>query len=113
MMCANTGKWLTLEQHVYQSIEKCIFTLLGTRLRRRAFGSIVPELLDHAPTPFNLSLLQAGLVLAVMNFEKRFRFTRVVLTPSTGQLDIDIAGLINDQPVQYHYRYYSMGADNG
>ena len=109
MMCAQTGRWLTLEDHVYQSIEKCIFTLLGTRLRRRAFGSIVPGLLDHAPTPTMLALLQAGLVLSVMNFEKRFRFTHVRLTPSEGALDIDVAGLISDQPVQYHYRYATWG----
>ena len=112
MMCAQTGRWLTLEEHVYQSIEKCIFTLLGTRLCRRAFGSIVPGLIDHAPTPSILALLQAGLVLSVMNFEKRFRFTRVSLTPSEGALDIDIAGLISDQPVQYHYRY-AVGGANG
>ena len=109
MMCAQTGRWLTLEEHVYQSIEKCIFTTLGTRLCRRAFGSIVPALIDHAPTPTILALLQSGLVLAVMNFEKRFRFTRVSLTPSEGALDIDIAGLINGQPVQYHYRYATWG----
>ncbi len=105
MMCAETGKWLTLEQHVYQSIETCIFTMLGTRLCRRNFGSILPGLIDHAPTPSVLALLQAGLVLAVMQFEKRFRFTNITLTPSAGALDIDIAGLISDQPVQYHYRY--------
>ena len=113
MMCADTGKWLSLDEHVYQSIEKCIFTLIGTRIRRRAFGSIVPELIDHAPTPFNLALLQADLVLAVMRWEKRFKFTAIRLTPSPGQLDIQIAGDINDQPVQYHYRHNLAEVNNG
>ena len=111
MMCADTGRWLSLEDHVYQSIEKIIFTTIGTRIMRRAFGTILPELIDGTPTLSTLGMARAGIATGIARFERRYQTTRLVLTPREGTLDIELAGFINDKPVQFAYAY-TAGANS-
>ena len=68
--------------HLAQSIRDVLTTPLGSRVQRRDYGSLLPELIDQ---PFNdhtrLQLFGAT-ATALMRWEPRIRLTRVSITPS-------------------------------
>jgi phage baseplate assembly protein W len=111
MMNAATGQWLDLDAHIYQSIDKIINTLKGTRIHRRAFGSLVPSMVDQAPTPAILATLRAALALEVMRWERRFTITQIAIEPSEGKLNLSLQGTINDKAVQFQYT--DLGGTHG
>ncbi|CAQ43909.1 GPW/gp25 family protein [Stenotrophomonas maltophilia] len=67
--------------HLVQSIRDVLTTPIGSRIQRRDYGSLLPELIDQ---PFNdhtrLQLFGAT-ATALMRWEPRMRLTRVALTP--------------------------------
>jgi len=79
--------------HLVQSIRDVLTTPLGSRVQRRDYGSLLPELIDQ---PFNdhtrLQLFGAA-ATALMRWEPRIRLTRVSLTPSDtpGAFLLDLA----------------------
>ncbi len=80
-----TGRALGGVDHLHQSVSTILGTPLGTRIGRRDFGSLIPELLDQ---PLNdrtrLALIAAG-ALALLRQEPRIRARRILL-------EIDAAG---------------------
>ncbi|MBI1495403.1 GPW/gp25 family protein [Halocynthiibacter styelae] len=50
-MCRHTGKRLTGWDHIRQSLDVIFTTRVGTRLERRAFGSVAPDLTDKPSVP--------------------------------------------------------------
>lgn len=79
--------------HLVQSIRDVLTTPIGSRIQRRDYGSLLPELIDQ---PFNdhtrLQLLGAT-ATALMRWEPRMRLTRVALTPgdTPGAFLLDLA----------------------
>ena len=73
-------------------------TRLGTRVMRREYGSLLPELVDH---PFNDTTrlrVYAATVMALMRWEPRISLSRVQFLGATlqGQSFLDIDGSIVD-----------------
>ncbi|SFB45432.1 hypothetical protein SAMN03159488_03997 [Pseudomonas sp. NFIX10] len=93
-----TGAPLTAEENIAQSISDILSTRLGTRVMRREYGSLLPDLVDH---PFNdTTRLQvyAATVIALMRWEPRISLSRVQFLGTTlqGQASLDIEGSIVD-----------------
>jgi uncharacterized protein len=95
-MNATTGRAITDLDHLYQSIAKILTTPLASCVKRRPFGSALPDLVD---APFNgatRTRLYAAVATALMKWEPRVTLTRVQLaTEGSGGADeqvIDLEG---------------------
>lgn len=80
-MDSTTGKLLAGAAHLEQSITDILGTPLGTRLCRRQYGSIVPQLLDQPNNELGRVRIIAAAAHALLRQEGRARLSRVVLSP--------------------------------
>lgn len=77
---SRTGRKLEGEAHLRQSIADILTTPVGTRVMRRDYGSLLPELIDQ---PFNGATrmrMYGATATALMRWEPRIRLTRVDLS---------------------------------
>lgn len=93
-MDATTGKPLSGDAHLAQSVADILTTPIGSRVMRRSYGSLIPSLIDapiNAATPM---LIRAATVLAIRAWEPRLSIARVRLfgAPARGALTIQISG---------------------
>lgn len=70
-MCRYTGKALSEHQHIAQSIADILTTPVGSRLLRRSYGSLIPELLDGPLNPEMRLRVMSAAIDAVTRWEKR------------------------------------------
>ncbi|MFP3794715.1 GPW/gp25 family protein [Paraburkholderia sp. SIMBA_027] len=78
-MNASTGRSIVDLDHLYQSVAKILTTPLASCVKRRTFGSEIPDLVD---APFNgatRTRLYAAVATAIMKWEPRIVLTRVQL----------------------------------
>lgn len=102
-MNRETGAALSIEAHIEQSCSDILSTRLGTRVMRREYGSLLPELVDH---PFNdLTRLRvyAATVMALMRWEHRVSLSQVQFKGATLQgqsvLDIECRRVDTNEPL--------------
>jgi hypothetical protein len=76
-MDARTGRAIAGMPHIRQSIADILTTRIGTRVMRREYGSLLPELIDHPANPANLLRMQAASIMAILRWEPRVRVTRI------------------------------------
>lgn len=112
---ATTGRALDGIAHLGQSIGDILMTPLGSRIMRRDYGSLLPELIDQ---PFNDATrlrLYGATALALMRWEPRVRLIRIQLfqgtTPGSYTLDLECSLLANTRSsdrtrltIPLHYR---------
>ncbi|WP_337190361.1 GPW/gp25 family protein [Altericroceibacterium endophyticum] len=99
-MNRHSGKALSGEDHIAQSIGDILTTPIGSRVMRRDYGSRLFELVD---TPLNsrTSLLWTAATAAALDkWEPRLRVTRVKLTgfDGSGTPQLTITGERTDIP---------------
>ncbi|MES3098856.1 GPW/gp25 family protein [Sphingomonas faeni] len=80
-MDRTTGKPLAGTDHLKQSIDDILGTPLGTRLCRREYGSLVPQLLDQPNNELGRMRIFAAATFALLRQEGRARISRVTLSP--------------------------------
>lgn len=94
-MNADSGRWISDIDHLRQSVRKILTTPIGTRVERREFGSLVPDLID---TPLNDQfhlLIYAAVATALMQHEPRIKLERVQLSRlETGAIEVFISGAL-------------------
>jgi len=76
-MNRTTGTAIDSTAHIAQSIGDILTTPIGSRVMRRDFGSLLPDLID---APFNdATRLQAyaAVAMALLRWEPRIRLSRV------------------------------------
>lgn len=83
---------------ISQSITDILTTRIGTRIMRREYGSLLPELVDH---PFNDTTrlrVYAATVMALMRWEPRISLNRVQFLGANlqGQSVLDLDGTLVD-----------------
>lgn len=78
-MDARTGKSLSGEAHLAQSVGKILGTPLGSCVARREFGSLLAELVDQPANPASRLRIYAATALAIQRWEPRITLTRVSL----------------------------------
>lgn len=72
-----TGKAVTGLEHLRQSIGDILTTPIGSRVMRRDYGSMVPDLIDHPDNMPTQVRVYAAVASALMRWEPRFRLTRI------------------------------------
>ena len=80
--------------HLRQSIVDILTTPLGTRLERRTYGSLLPELIDHPDHGATRVRIYAAVASALMKWEPRLHLSRVQLAsgPAAGRATLDLSG---------------------
>lgn len=94
-MDLHTGRAVEGIAHLKQSIADILSTPIGSRVARRTYGSLLPELIDqpdNGNTRVRLFTATAG---ALMRWEPRVRVSRIGLDRGArpGQIVIDIEGI--------------------
>lgn len=94
-MNAQDGTALSDIDHLRQSISQILTTPVGSRVMRRSFGSLLPELLDHPLNEHTTLQLYAATATALLLHEPRLRLTDVSLQVggTSGRATLDIAGV--------------------
>lgn len=97
-MNATTGKALAGESHLQQSVARILTTPIGTRIARREFGSMLPELVDQAMNPAGRMRLFAATAVAILRWEPRLKLTSVALeaTAVPGAFRLTLDGVRTD-----------------
>ncbi len=93
MMDATTGRRLDYLAHLRQSVTDILTTPLGSRVMRRDYGSLLPEMIDRPLTDATLLQVYAATVMALLRWEPRLRVTAVrtsVSTTSPGRVVLDL-----------------------
>ena len=78
-MNRHTGRAITGLEHLRQSVGDILSTPIGSRVMRREYGSLVPELLDHPDndaTRVRLNAAVAGALAAASGQRGRHRSKR-------------------------------------
>lgn len=92
-MHAITGRSLGGLDHIRQSIRDILTTRLGSRIERRDYGSLVPELIDQPGNAVNRLRLMAATVMAIRRWEPRVAITRVdVAIEFAGRANVTMEG---------------------
>lgn len=101
-MDRHTGKPISGDAHLAQSIADILMTPLGSRVMRRDYGSLLFDLLDQ---PFNAAsklLIFAATALALRTWEPRIRLRQATLTlpedGAAGQAVLTLTGERTDLP---------------
>ncbi len=97
-MNRETGGTIGELAHINQSVTDILTTRIGTRVMRREYGSLVPELVDH---PFNDATrlrVYAAAVMALMRWEPRISLSRVQFVGANlqGKAVLDLEGSLVD-----------------
>jgi len=78
-MQADIGQGLANSDHLTQSISIVLTTPVGSRVMRRDFGSLLPELIDQPDNAITRVRVYAAVAGALMRWEPRLRISRVQL----------------------------------
>ena len=94
-MSSTTGRTLDGMDHLRQSITDILTTPVGSRLQRRTYGSLLPELIDHPDNPTTRVRLYSATAGALMRWEPRFRVSgvRFYSGPLPGQASVEVSGV--------------------
>lgn len=76
---AATGAQLSDLDHIKQSIAKIFNTPIGTRVMRRDFGSLIPDLIDQPLNGKTRMQLMAATAMAIASWEHRVALNSVIL----------------------------------
>lgn len=114
-MDARTGRWIDGVEHLRRSIEDILTTPIGTRVMRRDYGSLVPELIDQ---PFNGATrikLYGATATALMRWEPRLRLTRIELVPASeaGTFTLNLDGRRTDAGPSNEYTRITIPLRSG
>lgn len=93
-MNRTTGAALGINAHIAQSVGDILTTPIGSRVMRREYGSLLPDLID-APTNDTTRLqAYAATAMALMRWEPRIRLSRVqlFLGDHSGQVVLELEG---------------------
>lgn len=100
-MDRNSAKALAGNAHLAQSIGDILTTPIGSRVMRRDYGSMLPDLIDHPLNGANQLLIFAASAQALRRWEPRLKATRFTLTidpDAPGQATLEIEGTRTDLP---------------
>ena len=97
-MNRETGAALGTLDHIAQSMTDILTTRIGTRVMRREYGSLLPELVDHPFNDVTRLRVYAATVMALMRWETRISLSRVQFLGANlqGQSALDLEGSVID-----------------
>lgn len=89
---ATTGRPLADLDHIRQSVRDILITPIGSRIERRTYGSLLPDLIDQPANPANRLRLMAATVMAILQWEPRLSLNSVSIAldlQGNAQIDMD------------------------
>ena len=94
------GRQIDGNAHLSQSIADILTTPIGSRVMRRDYGSMLPDLIDAPANPVTRQLMFAATAVALSRWEPRLRITRVDVSTDNrdGRVTIDLQGERRDLP---------------
>lgn len=95
---AATGQQISELDHIRQSIATILTTPIGSRLMRRDFGSLIPDLIDQPLHGKTRMQLMAASVMAISAWEPRVTLSRISLQQDASSLSLDIELARRDGP---------------
>jgi phage baseplate assembly protein W len=97
-MNRETGGAIDTLDHISQSITDILTTRIGTRVMRREYGSLLPELVDQPFNDVTRLRVYASTVMALMRWEPRISLSRVqfVGVSLQGETVMDLEGSVVD-----------------
>ena len=98
-MNRTTGAAISGLEHLRQSVGDILSTPIGSRVMRRDYGSLIPELIDQPLNPATRLRLMSAAVSALVRWEPRIRISSVRFSVgANGAAVIDIEGDRIDGP---------------
>lgn len=96
----HNGAALDGTAHLIQSIGDILSTPIGSRVMRRDYGSLLPELVDAAANPSGRLAVYAATAIALRRWEPRLKLTKVALerAGADGQFVLKLDGQRLDLP---------------
>lgn len=93
-MNAHTGLSMTEAEHIAQSINDVLTTPLASRVMRRDYGSLLPDLIDWPSNDATRLQAYSAIVTALMRWEPRISLSAVSLSlgERPGQFFLDLDG---------------------
>ncbi|PIM84821.1 GPW/gp25 family protein [Raoultella planticola] len=96
MNAAGTGT-LTDEDHVWQSVSDILLTPVGSRLMRRNYGSLCPDLIDSPQNDVTRLQLMSAAVIALAAWEPRIVLNAINITYSaSGAVTAEMSGMLTE-----------------
>ncbi|UJD79819.1 baseplate assembly protein [Serratia rubidaea] len=96
MNASSTGT-LTDQDHVWQSANDILLTPIGSRVMRRNYGSLVPDLLDSPQNDVTRMQIMSAAVIALSAWEPRIALDTINITYSpTGSVTAELSGLLTE-----------------
>jgi phage baseplate assembly protein W len=97
-MNRETGGAIDTLDHISQSITDILTTRIGTRVMRREYGSLLPELVDQPFNDVTRLRMYASTVMALMRWEPRISLSRVQFLGISmqGESVMDLQGSVVD-----------------
>lgn len=104
MMDRGLGVVIDEMKHIEQSIIDIITTRIGSRVMRRDYGSLLPDLIDRPANDENMMQLMTATVIALSIWEPRITATLVNFTPITvdGKTNIEIEATIKESGERFY-----------
>ena len=102
--------------HLWQSMKDILLTPLGSRVMRRTYGSLLPDLLDAPKNETTRLQLMSATVIALTQWEPRIALNQVDITYSdAGAVTVELGGLVTTtmQPVSGAVKVKESGNGNG
>ncbi|MGN2381290.1 GPW/gp25 family protein [Pseudomonas juntendi] len=105
-MNRSNGSTLTTYEHIAQSVVDILTTRIGTRIARREYGSLLPELIDQPLNGATCLRLYAATAMALLSWEPRISLTRVQLDipDLSGRAVLDLTGVVVDSNEPFSMR---------
>lgn len=76
-MHARSGRALDSRAHLQQSVQDILTTPLGSRVMRRDYGSLLPEMIDQPLNDATLLQCYSAAIIALLRWEPRLRLSRI------------------------------------
>jgi len=95
-LSAATGTQISDLDHIRQSIAKILTTPIGSRVMRRDFGSLTPQMIDQPFDGKTRMRLMAASAMAIARWEPRARVSRVEIAQAGERVVADIELQLQD-----------------
>ncbi|HBK4607468.1 TPA: GPW/gp25 family protein [Serratia marcescens] len=88
---------LTDADHIWQSANDILLTPIGSRIMRRNYGSLVPDLLDSPQNDVTRLQLMSATVIALAAWEPRLALDTINISYSpTGAVTAEMSGMLTE-----------------
>ncbi|WP_227369837.1 GPW/gp25 family protein [Halomonas sp. M20] len=93
-MNAQTGRRIDGLDHIRQSVRDILTTPIGSRVMRRDYGSLLPDLIDQPLHDATLLQAYSAAIMALLRWEPRIRVQAIrksvsTTQPGTATLELD------------------------